>query len=92
MKRLSLVLAAAGATLLTSQTFASDSNNSDWKSQPLAVKRQMVTQMLACMKKRMYGDRLISYNQASKVCRDEVLGRVEKASAGPLVADSGQAK
>jgi len=92
MKRLTLVLAAASAVLATSQTFASDSNTSDWKRQPLAVKRQMVTQMLACMKKRMCGDRLISYNQASKLCRDEVQGRVDKASAGPLVADTVQAK
>jgi hypothetical protein len=92
MKRLTLVLAAASAVLVTSQTFASDSNTSDWKKQPLAVKRQMVAQMLACMKKRMYGDRLITYNQASKLCRDEVQVRVDKASAGLLAADTGQAK
>jgi hypothetical protein len=40
----------------------------------------------------MSGDRLISYNEASKRCRDEVQGQLEKATAGPLVADSGATK
>jgi hypothetical protein len=87
MKRLILIIATAGATLAASHAFASD-----WKGQPPAVKRQIVMQMVACMKKRMYGDRLISYNRASKLCRDEVEGRLDKASADPLVADTGQAK
>ena len=50
MKRPILIFAAATAVLATSHTLASD-----WKGQPLAVKRQMVAQMLTCMKKRMYG-------------------------------------
>jgi hypothetical protein len=87
MKRLTWILATACAILATSPAFASD-----WKGQPLAVKRQMVAQVVACMKKRMYGDRLISYNQASKLCRDEVEARLDKASTGVLVADTGAAK
>ena len=87
MKRLTLIIAMAGAILAASHASASD-----WKGQPPAVKRQIVMQMLACMKKRMYGDPLISYHQASKLCRDEVAGRLDKASPGPLVADTGQAK
>jgi hypothetical protein len=87
MKRLPLILASATAILATSHAFASD-----WKVQPLAVKRQMASQLISCMKKRMSGDRLISYNEASKRCRDEVQGQLEKATAGPLVADSGATK
>lgn len=87
MKRPILILAGVTALLATSHAFASD-----WKGQPLAVKRQIVAQMLTCMKKRMYGDRQISYNEASKLCRDEVQGRLDKATAGPLVADTGQGK
>ena len=83
MKRLTLILGAATTVLAASHAFASD-----WKGQPLAVKRQIVTQMLTCMKKRMYGDRLISYNEASKLCREEVQGHLDKAAAGPLVADT----
>ena len=87
MKRLPLILGCASAVLATSHAFSSD-----WKGQPRAVKRQMASQLISCMKKRMYGDRLISYNEAAKRCRDEVQGQLEKATAGPLVADSGPAK
>jgi len=88
MKRLTLVFAMAGAVAAASTALASD-----WKAQPLAVKRQMVSQMVSCMKKRMATDRLISYNQASKECRETVEGQLEKSTSGPLVAaDTGVAK
>ena len=77
MQRLPLFLAIAGAVAATSPAFASD-----WKAQPLAVKKQMVS----CMKKRMSNDRLVSYNQASKECRETVEGQLEKSTSGPLVA------
>jgi hypothetical protein len=86
MKRLALILAIASGVLATSHAMASD-----WKGRPLAIKRQMASQLIACMKKRMSGDRLISYNQATKVCRDEVEGQLEKSTAGPLVANTGHA-
>jgi hypothetical protein len=88
MKRLILVLPAAIALLIASQALASD-----WKAQPLAVKRQMVSQIISCMKKRMSADRLVSYNEASKICRESVEGQLEKSTSGPLVAaDTGAAK
>ena len=81
MQRLPLFLAIAGAVAATSPAFASD-----WKAQPLAVKKQMVSQVVSCMKKRMSNDRLVSYNQASKECRETVEGQLEKSTSGPLVA------
>jgi hypothetical protein len=91
MKRLTLILATTSAVVAVSPAFASD-----WKAQPLAVKRQMVAQMISCMKKRMSSDRLVSYNQASKSCRETVEGQLEKSTSGPLVAadtsDTGTAK
>jgi hypothetical protein len=81
MKRLTLILTTASAVVATSSAFALD-----WKAQPLAVKRQMVSQVISCMKKRMSSDRLISYNQAAKFCRETVEGQIEKSTAGPLVA------
>jgi hypothetical protein len=44
------------------------------------------------MKKRMSSDRLISYNGAAKLCKDEVARRFENASPGPLVAADSPAK
>ena len=88
MQRLPLFLAIAGAVAATSPAFASD-----WKAQPLAVKKQMVSQVVSCMKKRMSNDRLVSYNQASKECRETVEGQLEKSTSGPLVAvDTSAAK
>ncbi len=81
MKRLITAVATSLAVLAAAQAFSAD-----WKGQPLAVKRQIVTQVIGCMKKRMAADRVVSYNQASKECREEVSARFEKASAGPLVA------
>jgi hypothetical protein len=91
VKRLILILATTGAVAAAATAFASD-----WNAKPLAVKRQMVTQVISCMKKRMSSDRLISYNQAAKFCRETVEGQLEKSTSGPLVAadtsDPGAAK
>jgi hypothetical protein len=85
VKRLALILATIGTLVAASPAFASDGNG-----KPLAVKRQMLSQMISCMKKRMSSDRLISYNQASKLCRETVRetveGQLEKSTSGPLVA------
>ncbi len=81
MKRPTTILAVGVAVLAAAQAPAAD-----WKGQPLSVKRQMVIQVIGCMKKRMAADRLVSYNQAAKECREEVAAQLEKASAGPLVA------
>jgi hypothetical protein len=86
MKRLTLILATVSTAAAASPAFASD-----WKSQPLAVKRQMVTQIVSCMKKRMAGDRMVSYNQAAKECRETVEGQLEKSTTGPLVASDADA-
>jgi hypothetical protein len=87
VKGLTFVFAVAGAVLAAAQAPAGD-----WKAQPLAVKRQLVVQVIECMKKRMSGDRHISYNQAAKQCRDEVERHLEKASAEPMVAADTPAK
>jgi hypothetical protein len=81
MERASLAIATAVAVLASTHAFADD-----WKGQSLATKRQVVSQVVDCMRKRMSSDRAISYNQAAKVCKDEVNRRYDAASAGPLVA------
>jgi hypothetical protein len=80
MTRLSLAIALGTAVLASTQASAND-----WKGQPLSTKRQVVAQVIDCMKKRMSGDRSISYNEAAKVCKNEVNRRFDNA-AGPLVA------
>ena len=87
MQRLTPILA------MVSVVAASPAFAFDWKAQPPAVKRQMVSQVVSCMKKRMSSDRMISYNRASKECRETVEGQLEKSTSGPLVAsDTATAK
>jgi hypothetical protein len=88
VNRATLILATASALVAAAPAYASD-----WKAQPLAVKRQLVSQVISCMKKRMSSDQRISYYQASKICRETVEGQLEKSTAGPLVAaDTSAAK
>jgi hypothetical protein len=86
MTRLSFAIAIGAAVL------ASWAHADEWKGQPLATKRQAVAQVIDCMKKRMSSDRLISYNGAAKLCKDEVTRRFENAPPGPLVAADSPAK
>jgi hypothetical protein len=60
--------------------------SADWKHQSYSARRQAVGQIFDCMKKRMSDDRSISYNQAAKVCKRQVLAQREASSAAALVA------
>ena len=78
MNRMVTVVAMAGLLLVAVQVFAVD------PGQPALTRRQMVTQIIGCMKKRMSASRTISYNQAAKGCKDEL--KQGDGSSGPLVA------
>jgi len=60
--------------------FAADASHS------LAAKRQYASQVIGCMRKRMANDKYISYNQAVKICKDEVSKQLDSSDTGPLVA------
>ncbi|HTB27609.1 MAG TPA: hypothetical protein VK715_01545 [Steroidobacteraceae bacterium] len=71
-----------GVTVLGSSTaLAADPAHPSW-----SAKRLFVSQVVNCMRKRMADDKHISYNQAAKICKDEVSKQTEGADAGPLVA------
>ena len=55
-------------------------------------KRQMMAQVVNCMKKRMSVDREISYNAASKVCKDQVNSQSNNSVSVALVASASPAK
>lgn len=69
MNRALTVIAASGLLFLGAQALADDSKS------PSALSRRQLT---GCMIKRMTADRIISYNEATKVCKAQ-LG-TEKAS------------
>jgi len=74
--------------VLSSLLLAEASFAVDWKHQSFATKRQAAAMVVDCMKKRMSRDRLISYNDAAKLCKQEVSKQFEGAPGGPLVADT----
>jgi hypothetical protein len=83
MTRMMTVIAMAGLLLVAAHAVAVD------PGQPALTRRQMVTQIIGCMKKRMSESRAISYNEAAKVCKDQLKS---SDSPGPLVAADTAAK
>jgi hypothetical protein len=81
MNRIPILITLSG-TLITGTVAGA----ADWKGQSLSAKRQTVSQVIDCMKRRMSSDRAISYNEAAKVCKQQVLAQSEGPAAGPLVA------
>jgi hypothetical protein len=82
MNRIPLLISVTGALVAGSYAGATD-----WKAQSLSSKRQTVSQVIDCMKRRMSSDRAISYNEAAKVCKQQVLAQQnEGPRTVPLVA------
>jgi hypothetical protein len=84
MNRLPIVIAIAGSMLGGLTAIGSSTalaSHTSW-----SAKRQFASQVINCMRKRMADDKHISYNQAAKICKDEVSKQTEGADAGPLVA------
>jgi hypothetical protein len=82
MNRLPVVIAIAASVLGSSMALASsDPAHSSW-----SAKRQFASQVINCMRKRMANDKYISYNQAAKICKEEVTRQADGTDAGPLVA------
>ena len=81
MKHAFKVMMATGAMLAGAQVFAEDP-----VSQPALSKRQMVVQIVGCMRREMGADRSISYNAAAKECKGQVAKANDHAASGTLVA------
>jgi hypothetical protein len=80
MNRLPATIVIAGGLLANSMVYAADRPHS------FAAKRQFASQVIGCMKKRMAADRYISYNEAAKVCKEQVNRQFDSPDQGPLVA------
>jgi hypothetical protein len=82
-----LTMIAMGVVMLTGAQ--ADANA---VSQSTLKKRQTIVQVVNCMKKRMSVDREISYNAASKVCKDQVNNQSNNSVSAALVASTSPAK
>jgi hypothetical protein len=75
------IIALTGVMFVGAQAHAVDS-----ASQSTMSKRQMIVQMVDCMKKRMSADKGRSYNEAMKACKDQINRESDDLSSGALVA------
>lgn len=62
--------------------------SADWNRQSYSVRRQTAGRILDCMRKRMSDDRVISYNQAAKVCKRQVLAQRGSSASSLVAADT----
>jgi hypothetical protein len=83
------VLTAIAMTglLIGAQALAVDSTG-----QPTISKRQLIAQMVGCMRKQMSANKAISYNDALKTCKDQMNTRGDNSASRTLVASDALAK
>jgi hypothetical protein len=86
MNRVMTVVVLTGMLLLGTRAIADDAVPSKMS------KRQIVAQVVNCMKMRMSADRSISYYEAMKACKDQVNRQNDTPAAGALVASDHPAK
>ena len=87
MNRPLTVIAATGVIFAGAQALAADSVRQSTMS-----KRQMIVQIVGCMKKRMAANKSSSYNEAMKACKDQINKEGDTLASGPLVASDTPAK
>jgi hypothetical protein len=76
-----------GVIFVGTQAHAVDST-----SQATISKRQMIVQMVGCMRKQMSANKSRSYNEAVKACKDQINMESEDLPSGALVASDTPAK
>jgi hypothetical protein len=77
--------------VMTSAIFAGEQASAvDSISHPTINKRQLIEQIVGCMKKRMTASKTISYNEAAKACKDQI--KSANSPSGTLVASDTIAK
>lgn len=81
MNRVLTVIAMTSVMLVGARALAVDS-----VSQSTMSKRQLIAQMVGCMKKQMAADNTISYNEAMKACKDQISKQSDNSTSRTLVA------
>jgi hypothetical protein len=59
---------------------------------PTMTRHQMMVKMIDCMRRQMSIDRVVSYNEAAKTCRDQISKQRDKSAPGALVASGNSTK
>jgi hypothetical protein len=81
MNRVLTVIAMTCVMLVGARALASDSI-----SQSTMSKRQLIVQMVGCMRKQMSANKTLSYNEAMKACKDQISKQSANSASRTLVA------
>ena len=87
MNRLFTLIAMSSVMLIGARALAADSVN-----QPTMSKRQLIAQVVGCMKKQMSASNSISYNAAMKACKGQMSKPSDNSASRTLVASDGLTK
>jgi len=87
MTRVLTMIAIGVAIFVDTQAIAVDAIG-----QSTASKRQMIVQVVNCMKKRMSVDKEISYNAAAKVCKFQMNNQSNNSASVVAVASDSATK
>jgi len=86
MNQVLTVIAMTGL-FIGAQAIAVDSTG-----QPTITKRQLIAQMVGCMRKQMSANNAISYNEALKTCKEQINKQTDNSASPTLVASDTQTK
>lgn len=53
---------------------------------PMTVKQQTIAKTIDCMRKRMSTDKAVSYNEAAKICNDQIRKQRDQSAPAALAA------
>jgi len=85
--RVAALIALAAAIFVGGQVSADDA-----ATRPSMSKRQTIAQIVGCMRKRMSANQSRSYNDAMKLCKDQINKESEASPSGALVASDAPPK
>jgi len=81
MNRILTVIAMTSVMLVGARALAVDS-----VGQSTMSKRQLIAQMVGCMRKQMSANNTISYHEAMKACKDQISKQSDNSASRTLVA------
>ena len=81
MNRIVTVIALSGLVFASTRALAANPPSHS----PMS-KRQVVAQVVGCMKKRMAANKNSSYNEAMKACKEQIRKENDTSPGGTLVA------
>lgn len=81
MNRIITIIAMTSVMFVGARALAVDS-----VSQSTMSKRQLIAQMVGCMRKQMSANNTISYNEAMKACKDQISKQTDNSASRTLVA------